>query len=66
MHLLPFNRLDDKALARQQQYPDQIADALLLEHVSLSLNPRATLYRDRSLFDIANATGNHEALQSYE
>lgn len=57
----PFNALKGDALLRQKEHPEQIADALLLEHVSLSLNPRGTLYRDRSLIEITDASGNRIA-----
>jgi hypothetical protein len=62
----PFSKLDDAAIARQREYPEQIGDALMLEHVSLSLNPRATLYRDRSLLEVVNAASNAPALESYQ
>jgi hypothetical protein len=38
---------------------------MMLEHVSLSLNPRRTLYRNRSLIEITGASGNHIATESY-
>ena len=47
----PFNSLTDDALARHREHPEQVADAMLLEHVSLSLNPRGTLYRDQGLIE---------------
>jgi hypothetical protein len=62
----PFNKLDGAAIARECEYPEQIGDALMLEHVSLWLNPRATLYRDRSLLEVANAASNAPALESYQ
>lgn len=57
----PFNSLTDDALARHREHPEQVADAMLLEHVSLSLNPRGTLYRDQGLIEIAEASGNQPA-----
>jgi hypothetical protein len=57
----PFNSLTDDALARHREHPEQVADAMLLEHVSLSLNPRGTLYRDQGLIEIAEACGNQPA-----
>jgi hypothetical protein len=61
----PFNALGEDGIARMRQFPEQVAEALLLEHQSLSLNPRGTLYRDRTLLSIV--TGNHhtEALRLF-
>jgi hypothetical protein len=39
---------------------------MLLEHLSLALNPRATLYRDRSLIQITRDEGNLRAAERYE
>ena len=38
---------------------------MMLEHVSLSLNPRGTLYRDQSLIEITKANGNALAIGSF-
>ena len=62
----PFNALKDDALLRHQQHPEQVADAMLLEYVSLALNPRGTLYRNQSLIEITDANGNRLAVASYE
>jgi len=61
----PFNALKEDGIARMRQFPEQVAEALLLEHQSLALNPRGTLYRDRTLRSIT--TDNHliEALQLF-
>ena len=61
----PFNALKGDAIARQMEHPDQIADAMMLEHVSLSLNPRGTLYRNRSLIEITDANANYIAADNY-
>jgi hypothetical protein len=61
----PFNSLRNEALERHLEHPVQVADALLLEHVSMALNPRATLYKGSSLIQIATKTGNDEALNAY-
>lgn len=61
----PFNALQPEAVLRHRQHPEQIADALLLEHVSLSLNPRCTLYRNQSLIDITDTSGNDIATNSF-
>lgn len=61
----PFNTLQQDALLRHKQHPEQIAEAMLLEHVSLSLNPRGTLYRKQSLIEITDTSGNHIAIHSF-
>jgi len=45
----PFNRLGEDGVARLKRHPEQVAEALLLEYQSLCLNPRGTLYRNRTL-----------------
>jgi hypothetical protein len=44
--------LKEDDVARMLQFPEQVAEALMLEHQSLSLNPRGTLYRDRTLLSV--------------
>jgi hypothetical protein len=61
----PFNALKADAIERHKAHPEQVADALMLEHVSLSLNPRGMLYRDKSLIQITMASGNQPALNSF-
>jgi hypothetical protein len=61
----PFNALKDDALARNREHPKQVAEAMMLEHLSLSLNPRGTLYRNQSLIEITDANGNTIATSSY-
>jgi len=61
----PFNALKDGAIDRHLEHPDQVADALVLEHMSMALNPRATLYKGTSLIQIAGTSGEEVALNSY-
>lgn len=61
----PFNRLTAEAIDRHKAHPAQVADALMLEHLSLSMNPRGTLYPSKSLVQITLAAGNHEAARSF-
>jgi hypothetical protein len=61
----PFNTLKDDGIARMRQFPEQVAEALLLEHQSLALNPRGTLYRDRTLRSIITDNHHTEALQHF-
>lgn len=56
-----FNVLSDEVLARHREHLEQVADAMLLDHASLSLNPRDTLYRDQGLIEITEAGGNQLA-----
>jgi hypothetical protein len=62
----PFTPLRGAALERHREHPDAVAEAMMLEHLSLALNPRATLYRDRSLIQITRDDGNQKALTQYE
>lgn len=56
-----FNVLSDEVLARHREHLEQVADAMLLDHASLSLNPRDTFYRDQGLIEITEAGGNQLA-----
>lgn len=62
----PFAALGGDTLARHANHPYQVADALMLEHVSLALNPRGTLYKGKSLLNITRTAENHQALDIYE
>jgi hypothetical protein len=54
----PFNALKADGIKRMRSFPHQVAEALALEHQSLALNPRGTLYRDKTLLSII--TDNHQ------
>jgi hypothetical protein len=45
-----------------RKFPEQVAEATLLEHQSLSLNPRGMLYRGRTLLSIIADNHHKEAL----
>ena len=62
----PFNQLGPDALQRHKQHPAQIAQALQLELVSLTLNPRGTLYKKQSLYEYAAQSGNVAAIAAFE
>lgn len=62
----PFNALKADAIARHQEHPIQVGEAMMLEHLSLSLNPRGTLYRNQSLIDITQQSGNIAALDAFQ
>lgn len=62
----PFNQLGPDALRRHKQHPAQVAQALELELVSLTLNPRGTLYKKQSLYEYADQSGNAEAIAAFD
>src|SRR5581483_2175610 len=47
------------------EHPQQVADAMRLEHLSLALNPRGTVYKGRSLIQITIEAGNDAAVEGY-
>jgi hypothetical protein len=51
--------------ARQAEFPEQVAEALELEHVALSLNPRAALYKTKTLIQITIDNENRGALEQF-
>lgn len=51
---------------RQLQHPHEVAKALLMEHMSLTLNPRGTLYSKEALVDMVMDSNNLAALQEYK
>lgn len=61
----PFNALREEAVARHLEHPDQVADAMALEHVSLALNPRGALYKTGSLIQITMSGQNQAAIEAY-
>lgn len=61
----PFCARTEDALERMRNFPDRVADALLLEHQSLCLNPRGTLYRDQTLLSVVMQAGNAVALRLF-
>lgn len=62
----PFNSLREDGIERHKRHTRQLADALMLEHMSLTLNPRGTLYRDKSLIQITGESGNVPAIEAYQ
>jgi hypothetical protein len=62
--MCPFARGTPQALARFARHPGQAAEALYLEHVSLTLNPRMPLYATGSLAGkLAADTNDHSAAE---
>lgn len=62
----PFNSLTQQDLDRFRMYPTHLADALLIEYIALAMNPRATLYRNRSLYEVAVKHEMHEGLSLFD
>lgn len=62
----PFNAMKPEGIARQRKFPLQVAEALALEYQSLALNPRGSLYRDRTLLSIVTQDGNIAAKAHFE
>ena len=54
------------AIERHRRHPAQVADAILLELLSLSLNPRGTLYPKRSLIKITLASGDLKTTSAFK
>jgi hypothetical protein len=62
----PFLALTAEAIERHRQHPDQVAEALLLEHAFLALNPRGSLYKGKTLLEVTRRSGNTAALEGFE
>ena len=62
----PFNALKADAVERHRRHPEQVADAMLLELLSLALNPRGTLYPKKSLIQITLASGDAKAASAFQ
>lgn len=61
----PFNKLGEDGIARLMRHLEQVAEALLLEYQSLCLNPRGTLYRNRTLLSIIVTNQHTETLRYF-
>ena len=62
----PFNALKADAVERHRRHPGQVADAMLLELLSLALNPRGTLYPNKSLIQITLASGDDGTAAAFQ
>ena len=61
----PFARVDAAMIARQKQFPCQVAQAMVLERLALAMNPRGQLYKKQPVYQIVNASGNQPALDLF-
>ena len=57
----PFAAVDGKLLARQREFPAQTAEAMILERLSLAMNPRGQLFKKQPLYQIVGDSGNVQA-----
>jgi hypothetical protein len=62
----PFSNDKEVGVARLKRHPEKVAEALLLEYQSLCLNPRGTLYRNRTLLSIIVANQHEETLRRFK
>lgn len=62
----PFNACTDEKIERMKRHPEEVAKGVMLEHVSLSMNPRGTLYAKGSLIDTLRDHGADKILKLYE
>jgi hypothetical protein len=58
----PFARINPDLIARQKQFPQDTASAMLTERLSLAMNPRGQLYKSEPLYQIVTNSGNDRAL----
>ena len=65
-HVCPFTNGNAETLARFRRFPERAADALLIEHVCLALNPKGSLYRDgKTLRSCIEEDNNNAALVAF-
>jgi hypothetical protein len=62
----PFAAGKEPVRLRYRANPMAAAFALLLEHMSLCLNPRMTLYSNKSLLEVLKRDGNDAAIALFE
>lgn len=62
----PFSCDLELRAARYREFPLGAARALLLEYLSLALNPKVRLYPDTSLIDFIRRDGNQAAIEAFE
>lgn len=62
----PFVGGEPDILARYREFPAEATDALFLEHVSMSVKPRMSLYASISLRSVLEAEGNAESLRLFQ
>jgi hypothetical protein len=61
----PFSRINPDLITRQKQFPQQTAQAMFTERLSLAMNQRGQLYKNEPLYQIVANSGNDEALAHF-
>ena len=56
----------DDLAARQADFPEEVADAMMLEHLSISLNPGGVLYSNKALRDFVAERNNNAAIEAFQ
>lgn len=62
----PFAKLKGAAAERYAKYPETAADDLLMEFVSMSLNPRGQLFKSKSLYQTCQDNRSTAAIALFE
>ena len=62
----PLQCPESRCGERHRQHPEQVADAMLLELLSLALNPRGTLYPKKSLIQITLTSGDGKTASAFQ
>lgn len=61
----PFARITPELIARQKAFPAEVADSMVLERLSLAMNPRGQLYSRAPLYQIVTENGNRQAIELF-
>ncbi len=61
----PFARINHDPMARQKQFPQQTAQAMFTERLSLAMNPRGQLFKNQPLYQIVAQSGNEQAIDHF-
>jgi hypothetical protein len=61
----PFARISQDLVARQKEFPEETADSMLLERISLAMNPRGRLFSKAPLYQIVIESDNRQALKLF-
>ena len=62
----PFAKPDEERLTRLRRFPHAVTETLLLEHGSLSMNPRGTLYQKQSFREMLDKEGITDGMAEFE
>lgn len=62
----PFAKPDEERIARLRRYPQAVAETLILEHGALCMNPRGTLYRNESFWEMLDRNGISDGIAEYK